>query len=93
MPALETDTRHPGNNDSIAKSQDEIEMEGDTAALTDNQAHDGRITAERRHEVDERHNAAVGFETGLQDQIAASTANRSIRPWRPAPPTCNQTAQ
>jgi hypothetical protein len=65
-------------------------MEGDTAALTDNQAHDGRITAERRHEVDERHNAAVGFETGLQDQclraIPPANARRLIL-RRDQPPT------
>ena len=72
-------SRDPGNNNPIAKSQDEIEMESDTAALTDNQAHDGRITAERTHEINERHNASVGFESGLQDQCSRAIPSADAR--------------
>ena len=48
----------------------------DASALADHDAHAIRIGSADRHEVDQRHGAVLGFETGFEDQRARPIAPR-----------------
>ncbi len=81
---------HPWHRGAVLEAQREIEPHRDLAAAPLDDAHHGRLTCGRGHEVDQRDAAILRIEDRLQDQragpvVSISADRRLSRSNAPAP--------
>ena len=75
---------HPWHDLPVIKPDDEFHLHRHFAAQPFHDPDDVRILATRRHEIDQAHGAALGFDFRFQDQrVATVTATRRLRPLLP----------
>src|SRR5512138_3489441 len=58
----------PRDRAAVVEAQDELHFHGDAPAPADDRAHEVRLRAANRHEIDQRDRARIGFPFGLEDE-------------------------
>lgn len=69
--------RDPGNGSAVIEAKVELHIEGDSAALALDDAHQIARAIAKRHEVDENGSAGLGLKLGFENERVVAVAARA----------------